>query len=144
MPSSASLKILHPDPLASHDLPEAEPTTRYPFYYRLNQDDFEQVLRENLRAQYGITPEYGRELTDLTQDSEKVTISITDHRYGRTELTAFDWVIGCDGVHSRVRGRAGIPFRGEQVGVMALMDVEIANFQYDDSWVPTASLRMPV
>src|SRR3954447_13681699 len=59
--------------------------TRYPFYYKLYQNDFGQVLRENLRAQYGITPEYGRELTDLTQDHEKVTISIADHRYARAD-----------------------------------------------------------
>ncbi|MGY4650764.1 hypothetical protein ACVWWN_004560 [Mycobacterium sp. URHB0021] len=61
--------------------------TRYPFYYKLYQNDFGQVLRENLRAQYGITPEYGRELTDLTQDHEKVTISIADHRYARADQT---------------------------------------------------------
>src|SRR4051794_39687455 len=110
-------------------------STRYPFYYKINQNDFEQVLREHLRAQYGVIPEYGSELTDLSQDAEAVKISIADSRSGRTEMAAFDWVVGCDGVRSRVRDKVGIPFHGERLGVMAMMDVEIADFRYDDSWV---------
>ncbi|MGY4652937.1 FAD-dependent monooxygenase [Mycobacterium sp. URHB0021] len=110
-------------------------STRYPFYYKINQNDFEQVLREHLRAQYGVIPEYGSELTDLSQDAEAVKISIADSRSGRTEMVAFDWVVGCDGVRSRVRDKVGIPFHGERLGVMAMMDVEIADFRYDDSWV---------
>jgi 2-polyprenyl-6-methoxyphenol hydroxylase-like FAD-dependent oxidoreductase len=39
--------------------------TRYSFYYKINQNDVEQVLREHLRAHYGIVPEYNHEFTDL-------------------------------------------------------------------------------
>ena len=45
--------------------------TRYPFYYKINQNDFEHVLREHLLAHYGIVPEYGREFQDRHQDERR-------------------------------------------------------------------------
>jgi 2-polyprenyl-6-methoxyphenol hydroxylase-like FAD-dependent oxidoreductase len=51
------------------------------------------------------------------------------------ERVSAAWLIGCDGSKSAVRSTVDIEFRGEQVGVMAMMDVEVADFPYDDSWV---------
>jgi 2-polyprenyl-6-methoxyphenol hydroxylase-like FAD-dependent oxidoreductase len=109
--------------------------TRYPFYYKINQNDFEQVLREHLRAHYGIVPEYNREFTDFRQDADGVDVSVVDRRTGESETFRCGWIIGSDGAHSRVRERSGIQFQGARVGVMAMMDVEIEDFVYDDSWV---------
>ncbi|WP_433287084.1 FAD-dependent oxidoreductase [Pseudonocardia sp. CA-142604] len=109
--------------------------TRYPFYYKINQNDFEQVLREHLCAHYGIRPEYGQEFTDLAQDADGVTLSILDKASGATTTHRSAWVVGSDGAHSRVRERTGIDFVGDRVGVMAMMDVEVEDFDFDDSWV---------
>jgi 2-polyprenyl-6-methoxyphenol hydroxylase-like FAD-dependent oxidoreductase len=109
--------------------------TRYAFYYKINQNDFEQVLREHLRAHYGITPEYGTEFLDLRQDADGVTVSLADRDSRAVEELRCSWVIGSDGAHSRVRAKAGIPFAGDRVGVMAMMDVEVTDFPHDDSWV---------
>ena len=109
--------------------------TRYPFYYKINQNDFERVLREHLLSHYGIVPEYGREFQDLRQDGDGVSLSIIDRATETPETIRCSWVIGSDGAHSRVRDRTGIPFAGEQVGVMAMMDVEVQDFAFDDSWV---------
>ena len=109
--------------------------TRYPFYYKINQNDFERVLREHLLSHYGIVPEYGREFEDLRQDEHGVTISTIDRATEASEAIRCSWVIGSDGVHSRVRDGTGIPFGGKQVGVMAMMDVEVEDFAFDDSWV---------
>ncbi|WP_326568897.1 FAD-dependent monooxygenase [Amycolatopsis rhabdoformis] len=109
--------------------------TRYPFYYKINQNDFEQVLREHLCAHYGIRPEYGKEFTDLEQDADGVTLSVLDNASGEVSSHRSAWVIGSDGAHSRVRDRVGIEFVGDKVGVMAMMDVEVEEFTHDESWV---------
>ncbi|MFJ7949675.1 FAD-dependent oxidoreductase [Streptomyces sp. NPDC096354] len=113
--------------------------TRYPFYYKLNQNDFEQVLRDHLRATYGITPEYRKEFISLQRGTDSTDTAVTavllDRDTGVQERVESSWLIGCDGSKSRVRDAAHIPFSGQRVGVMAMMDVELTGFAYDDSWV---------
>ncbi len=124
-------------------LPESEcPRTdfrslpsRYAFYYKLNQNDFEQVLREHLRAHYGLGPEYGCEVTGVAPGDDSVRVSFRDRSGGREGTISASWVVGCDGAHSAVRESAGIAFPGQRVGVMAMMDVEVREFPHDDSWV---------
>lgn len=108
--------------------------TRFAFYYKINQNDFEQVLREHLFSQYSLKPEYRTELVGLTQDGPLVEarISLPD---GSTETRRHPWVVGCDGVRSFVRGAAGIDFPGEEVAAMAMMDVELTNVTFDDRWM---------
>jgi NADPH-dependent dioxygenase len=113
--------------------------TRYPFYYKLNQNDFEQVLRDHLRATYGIVPEYRREFLQIASghgqgDKEARTV-IKNIDTDETEEIVSSWVIGCDGSKSAVRTSVGIDFPGDRVGVMAMMDVELEGFPFDDSWV---------
>jgi NADPH-dependent dioxygenase len=109
--------------------------SRYPFYYKLNQNDFEQVLREDLNAQYSLVPEYGTELVSVAETGDGVEACLRHAGSGRVEQSRYDWVVGCDGSKSNVRREAGIGFTGQRVGVMAMMDVEIDGFRYDDSWV---------
>ena len=109
--------------------------SRFAFYYKLNQNDFEQVLRDHLLAHYAIRPEYRTELVDLSPLAGSVRVSLRHRDTGETETTEFPWIVGCDGAHSRVRQGAGIAFPGQRVGVMAMMDVEVKGFPHDDSWV---------
>ncbi|MFI8666390.1 FAD-dependent monooxygenase [Qipengyuania sp. NPDC077410] len=108
--------------------------TRFPFYYKINQNDFEQVLREHLFAQYSLRPEYQTELTGLVDRGNVVeaTIQLPD---GSSEQIAYPWVVGCDGVRSFVRDAAGIAFVGEEVAVMSMMDVPLTNVTFDDTWM---------
>lgn len=108
--------------------------TRYAFYYKINQNDFEQVLREHMLAQYDMVPEYQTELVGLEQDADGVTaqIRLPD---GSVETVRYPWVVGCDGKRSFVREAAGIAFDGEIVAEMAMMDVELENVDFDDRWM---------
>lgn len=108
--------------------------TRFPFYYKINQNDFEQVLREHLYAHYSLRPEYKTELVELTHAESGVHASIRSAD-GQVEKFAFPWVVGCDGVRSFVRQAADIEFVGDDVAVMAMMDVELTDVSFDDRWM---------
>lgn len=108
--------------------------TRYPFYYKINQNDFEQVLRENLLAMYSVVPEYRTEVVDVVQTPEGVRVDLVLPD-GQHESIEADWVVGCDGKRSIVRERAGIAFQGEEVAAMAMMDVPLSNVTFDDRWM---------
>ncbi|EPF75121.1 FAD-dependent monooxygenase [Acinetobacter indicus] len=108
--------------------------TRFAFYYKINQNDFEQVLREHLFSQYSLKPEYQTELTAVNQHENAVTVNITLPN-GAVQEKTYPWVVGCDGVRSFVREAAGIKFSGEEVAVMAMMDVELENVNFDDRWM---------
>jgi NADPH-dependent dioxygenase len=110
-------------------------SSRYAFYCKLNQNDFEQVLREHLLASYGIVPEYGRELDDLNNRPDHVEVQIRHAEDERIEIAHYSWVIGADGSRSKVRTLSEIPFPGDRVGVMSMMDVELDDVSFDDSWV---------
>jgi 2-polyprenyl-6-methoxyphenol hydroxylase-like FAD-dependent oxidoreductase len=130
--------IYHFQGMPEEQLPRTDFRTlpsRYAFYYKLNQNDFEQVLREHLNAQYSLVPEYGTELVSVTEREDGVDAGLRHADVGEVEHGRYDWVVGCDGSKSRVRQEAGIGFTGQRVGVMAMMDVEIEAFPYDGSWV---------
>jgi len=108
--------------------------SRYPFYYKISQNDFEQVLREHLFSLYSVKPEYQTELVGLEQDDNGVTVRIK-HSDGTEEDARYRYVVGCDGVHSTIRDAAGISFEGQTVAVMGMMDVELDNVTFDDRWM---------
>lgn len=84
--------------------------TAYPEPRTLSQHDTERILTELLSRQ-GVEIERGRELADLSQDGETVTVSLRGDD-GSIETLRCRWVIGCDGAHSAVRKAAAIPFSG--------------------------------
>ncbi|OQV06724.1 FAD binding domain-containing protein [Cladophialophora immunda] len=113
--------------------------TRYPFYYKISQNDFEQVLREHLFATHGVSPEYQTEVVALSNPAEnqvngrvKAAIKLPN---GAQEHVTYPWVVGCDGVKSFVRDAAGIAFNGEIVAAMAMMDVPLTDVRFDDRWM---------
>ncbi|KIX09292.1 uncharacterized protein Z518_00371 [Rhinocladiella mackenziei CBS 650.93] len=113
--------------------------TRYPFYYKISQNDFEQVLREHLFATHGMAPEYQTEVVALSSPADiemggrvRATIKLPN---GDFEDTTYPWVVGCDGVKSFVRDVAGIAFKGDVVAAMAMMDVPLTGVNFDDRWM---------
>ncbi len=83
--------IYHFQGMPADQLPRTDFRTlpsRYAFYYKLNQNDFEQVLREHLHAQYSLVPEYGTEVVALTETGGQVATQLrrTGYRQNRACL----------------------------------------------------------
>lgn len=75
----------------------------------VSQAEIEANLRRRL-AELGGTVEWGREVLAARQGGEGVTVEL--HGSGTTRC---EWLVGCDGAHSRVRKLAGIGFPGVQL-----------------------------
>lgn len=90
----------------SLDLQPGTPQHGYDFLLGLAQDRTEAHLSDALLRSGGEIS-YETELADFSQDDGKVTAVMAD---GKT--SAYDFVIGADGVHSTTRQRLGILFPG--------------------------------
>jgi len=88
----------------------AQLPTRYPYTLMLSQAETESVLHARLQELGGgvLRP---RTLSGLTQDATGATATLDD---GTTLRARF--VVGADGMHSRVRECAQIPFSGGRYG----------------------------
>jgi len=121
--------------------PELDFTTirsRYPYILVYNQNDTEQQLRDHLEATYGIRPEWGTSLSELTIDEDGDITAKLVRDGDNTEETAHpQWIVGCDGIHSFVRKASGLEFEGENYEgmIMQMMDVHCRQFEGDDDWV---------
>lgn len=109
---------------------------RYPFILIYNQNETERVLRQHLQTTYDFAPEWGVQLTSLSQGKEGIsaTLKLPD---GTTQEVRPRWVIGADGVRSRVRDSMGISYEGEdyQENILQMMDVGVTNFTDGDDWI---------
>ena len=98
--------------------------SRYGRIVTLPQERTEAILT-GLVEQSGASVERGVELTGLT-DRDGAAEATLRHADGREEQIAVDWVLGCDGLHSAVRGLSGIPFTGSTYPDEGLLgDVDI-------------------
>ncbi len=102
--------------------------TPYPFVWWLPQNRTECILRDRL-AELGVEVEYERELTGFGQYRTSVTARVEDasevgdtdgseesataDRAGNLEEITAEWLLGCDGAHSRVRRTLGRKMKGE-------------------------------
>ncbi len=84
--------------------------TRFGFVLDIPQHETERLLRTRI-AELGGTVEAGVELTSLTDEGSGVIASVVDSNGQRRNITA-DYVVGCDGAHSRVRHELGLRFDG--------------------------------
>jgi 2-polyprenyl-6-methoxyphenol hydroxylase-like FAD-dependent oxidoreductase len=84
--------------------------TAYPFLLFVSQAETEAVLNEHLAGR-GIEVERGVELVTFQAGEHYVTCTLR-HRDGSSEQLRARYLVGCDGAHSSVRQRAGIPFEG--------------------------------
>jgi 2-polyprenyl-6-methoxyphenol hydroxylase-like FAD-dependent oxidoreductase len=90
----------------------------------LPQYETERLLTQHLN-QIGLQIERAVTLTYLKQDEEQVEVQL-ELENGRTERTAYQYVIGCDGAHSAVRHALKIPFEGEAFPRLFMLgDVQI-------------------
>ena len=98
--------------------------TPFPFLAFIGQDKTERFMLDFLKAK-NIIPEWGTELLDLQQDTDKATATIQNSE-GKEETIETNWVIGADGAHSKVRHSMNVKFEGAKYpqGFM-LSDVDI-------------------
>jgi 2-polyprenyl-6-methoxyphenol hydroxylase-like FAD-dependent oxidoreductase len=98
--------------------------SRYPFLLFLPQCETEALLNAHME-ELGVSTERRVALETLTQDSQSVHVSLR-HPDGELEQLIVGWVIGCDGAHSLVRAKIGIPFEGSGVGLSFFLgDLEL-------------------
>nr|CAC41015.3 pentachlorophenol-4-monooxygenase [Novosphingobium lentum NBRC 107847] len=109
---------------------------RFPFIMIYNQNETERVLRQHLDATFNFRPEWGTQLLTLKQGESgiEVGLRLAD---GSKETIRPRWVIGADGVRSRVRECMGIAYDGEdyEENVLQMMDVGISDFAAGDDWI---------
>jgi 2-polyprenyl-6-methoxyphenol hydroxylase-like FAD-dependent oxidoreductase len=84
--------------------------SRFGFLLDLPQDQTERLLRGRITELGGVV-EDGAELTGLTVGPDAVTAAIRRHGERAGTITA-EYVVGCDGAHSRVRHELGLTFNG--------------------------------
>lgn len=103
------------------------PTPAEPYSAPLMVPQFltEAVMRERL-AELGHRPEFGRELSGLSQDAEGVTAQVGN------EIVRTRYLVGADGGRSFVRHELGVNFPGETLGARAIVaDVELEGLSAD-------------
>ncbi|MBV9794148.1 MAG: FAD-dependent monooxygenase [Actinobacteria bacterium] len=94
------------------ELPYAGLDTPYPFLLLVPQSETEQVLRDALTAAGGRIWS-GYRLLELHQEFDAVATLVAGPD-GLVHSVRARYVAGCDGLHSGVRGQAGIEFAGQR------------------------------
>ncbi len=84
----------------------------YPFILGLEQFRTEELLSARLGELNG-SIESGVELTDFTESRDGVRATLKSSG-GGSEEASFRYIVGCDGAHSTVRHRLGLPFEGSE------------------------------
>ncbi|HKY21370.1 MAG TPA: FAD-dependent monooxygenase [Vicinamibacterales bacterium] len=109
---------------------------QFPYILIYNQNETERVLRQHLDSAYGFHPEWGVQLMSLSQNGSDVSVKLRLAN-GETQEIRPRWVIGADGVRSRVRDSINIGYEGEdyQENILQMMDVGIQNFDQSDDWI---------
>jgi len=98
--------------------------SRYPFLLFLPQSETEALLNAHME-QLGVRTERRVELESLAQNDRGVHVKLR-HPDGGIEDLGVRWLIGCDGAHSTVREKSGVPFEGGSVGLSFFLgDLEL-------------------
>ncbi|WP_028922207.1 FAD-dependent monooxygenase [Pseudonocardia acaciae] len=84
--------------------------TPHPYLLMLPQPRVERLLAARL-AELGVRVQRPVELTGFTQRPDEVEVELR-HGDGAVERARVSWLVGCDGAHSAVRRRLGVPFLG--------------------------------
>lgn len=109
----------------------------YAYFLVIEQNVTEAVLRNQLsavvreRGGTGGQIEWNTRLGSLTEDSSgRMVASLVHIDDGdRVEAAHFDWVVGCDGLHSTVRTECGLTFDGDEYkGSMRMVDAPLEGF----------------
>ena len=98
--------------------------TRFPYILSLPQSDTEEIL-ENHLSKLGLEVERNVELTDFEQFEDRVEVSLR-HADGSVQKLQARYLIDCEGAHSPVRHKLGLPFKGKAYEFTAfLSDVKL-------------------
>ena len=118
--------------------------TRFPYMLDIPQHVTERLLRERLRESGG-TVEPDLELVRLEQDAHAACATVR-HASGELRTITADYVVGCDGAHSRVRRELGFSFDGHAYDEdWLLADVHMDwNFAEDETHALFRSRGMPM
>ncbi|TQC48773.1 2-polyprenyl-6-methoxyphenol hydroxylase [Rhodococcus sp. WS4] len=97
--------------------PEADPGPRQSPQRRERcpQDIFDPILKRFATSLPHVRLSYHTELLELAEDASGVTARILDHSSGTEHTVRADYVVGCDGAGSTVRGMQGITMTGPDV-----------------------------
>jgi 2-polyprenyl-6-methoxyphenol hydroxylase-like FAD-dependent oxidoreductase len=93
-------------PLPVHVLGDDNPIYMLP----INQRDIERILAERA-AELGVDLRRGHQVLSFTQSDDHVDLVVATPGGAQEHLGA-RFVVGCDGGHSEIRKRSGIPFPG--------------------------------
>ncbi|MFG2052034.1 FAD-dependent monooxygenase [Micromonospora sp. NPDC048935] len=91
--------------------PFNELDTPFPFVLAIPQETTEQVLEARLND-LGGGVHRGHTVLDVRRQYPGSTVLVSDDDTGAVQAVQARYVVGCDGIHSTVRERVGIPFRG--------------------------------
>ncbi|ONI84786.1 hypothetical protein ALI22I_30295 [Saccharothrix sp. ALI-22-I] len=91
--------------------PFDELDTPYPFVLAIPQETTERILDAKL-AEVGGHVHRGWSLLDVNEQYPGASALVTDDATGEIRAIRARYVVGCDGLHSVVRQRAGIAFEG--------------------------------
>ncbi|MGO4418638.1 FAD-dependent monooxygenase, partial [Streptomyces sp. MCAF7] len=97
--------------------------TRFPFTLMVDQVITEEVLRR-AAARHGIEVEWGVRL-DGFEDLGTAVRARLCHPDGRVEEARAGWLVGCDGGHSTVRKKLGLPLLGDSSETWLIADAEV-------------------
>ena len=98
--------------------------TAFAFILGISQATTESKLEQALAAK-GVHVKWNTTLEQLQEMEDKVFVTL--NKDGAISSELFDYVIGCDGIHSKVREEIGISFKGmKEPENFAIADVEMA------------------
>lgn len=98
--------------------------SRYPFLLILPQSETEALLNGYMES-LGVNAERGTELVSIEQKESELSAVLRPSN-GHEELVQPRWIVGCDGAHSSIREKMGIPFEGGGVGLSFFLgDLEL-------------------
>lgn len=102
---------------------------RFNFLLSLPQSETETIMADVLAAS-GIPVEWNTEVTGLAMADRTAEVMLAGPN--GAERATFDLVFGADGVHSKVRDAAGLPFEGfVHKRTWSIADVEVADWPYE-------------
>jgi len=105
--------------------------SQFPFLLALPQSETERILGEHLHRQ-NVEIERGTSLISFEQSELEVCAQISLPNGKREEVHA-DWLVGCDGAHSRVRDLLNLQFAGKTYDLHFLLgDVHVESSLLED------------
>ncbi len=102
---------------------------RHPYDLNLSENETEEILTERLVSLGGAVTR-GWELSSLEQNDSQVTAMLRSNEGVEQTVTA-DWLVGTDGIHSRVREACGIDVDGHRyLRRWGVIDGQIQDWQH--------------